>query len=84
VKIDRSFTHDLLDSSATASIVSGIIAMSKGLGMSVIAEGIETEEQLEALGRLGCEGFQGFYESRPLPPDLFERRYLADGTQAED
>ena len=78
VKIDRSFTHDLLDSSATASIVSGIIAMSKGLGMSVIAEGIETEEQLEAMGRLGCEGFQGYYESRPLPPDLFERRYLAD------
>ena len=84
VKIDRSFTLDLLGGGATASIVSGIIAMSKGLGMSVIAEGIETEEQLEALGRLGCEGFQGFYESRPLPPDLFERRYLADGTQAED
>jgi diguanylate cyclase (GGDEF)-like protein/PAS domain S-box-containing protein len=78
VKIDRSFTHDLLASSATASIVSGIIAMSKGLGMSVIAEGIETEEQLEALGRLGCEGYQGYYESRPLPPDLFERQYLAD------
>jgi len=79
VKIDRSFTLDLLDSSATASIVSGIIAMSKGLGMHVIAEGIETGEQLEALGRLGCEGFQGFFESRPLPPDLFERRYLAGG-----
>jgi len=77
VKIDRSFTLDLLGSNATASIVSGIIAMSKGLGMHVIAEGIETGEQLEALSRLGCEGFQGYYESRPLPPDLFERRYLA-------
>jgi diguanylate cyclase (GGDEF)-like protein/PAS domain S-box-containing protein len=84
VKIDRSFTRDLLGSSATASIVSGIIAMSKGLGIYVIAEGIETEEQLEALGRLGCEGFQGYYESRPLPPDLFERRYLADDPSDED
>ena len=80
VKIDRSFTLDLLGSDATASIVSGIIAMSKGLGMYVIAEGIETEDQLRALDRLGCEGFQGHYESRPLPPELFERRYLADRT----
>jgi len=79
VKIDRSFTLDLLDSRTTASIVSGIIAMSKGLGMRVIAEGIETGEQLEALMRLGCEGFQGYYESRPLPPDQFERRYLSVG-----
>lgn len=78
VKIDRSFTLDLLRSDTTDSIVSGIIAMSKGLGMAVIAEGVETEAHLEALCRFGCDGYQGFYASRPIPAELFEQRYLAE------
>jgi diguanylate cyclase (GGDEF)-like protein/PAS domain S-box-containing protein len=69
LKIDRSFVNDL---GASSVIVDAIIRISSAMGMSVIAEGIETAEQLERLRSLGCRFIQGFLVSRPVPPDQLE------------
>ena len=52
------------------------------MGLSVIAEGVETEEQREFLDRLGCHAFQGFLFSRPLPVEEFERLWLGSAATA--
>ena len=54
------------------SLVTAILAMARGLGMPVIAEGVETIEQLEWLKRAGCDMVQGYYYSRPVPADEIE------------
>jgi diguanylate cyclase (GGDEF)-like protein/PAS domain S-box-containing protein len=67
IKIDRSFIHDLdghMNNGST--IVAGIAAMAKGLKLKVVAEGVETREQLEYLQMLGCDTYQGFFYSRPV------------------
>ena len=51
-------------------LVSTIIAMSKSLGKKVVAEGVETKEQLQQLTELGCDYIQGYYFSKPLPSEL--------------
>ena len=65
VKIDQSFVHDLVTDGADASIVRAIIGMGKSLQMQVVAEGVETREQLEFLQQHGCSGGQGFYFGHP-------------------
>ena len=67
LKIDQSFTHQITQGKRQATIVETIIAMARNLGMGVIAEGVETEEQLEFLIKQDCHQFQGYYFSRPLP-----------------
>jgi diguanylate cyclase (GGDEF)-like protein/PAS domain S-box-containing protein len=67
LKIDRSFVEHVNDNPADRAIVSAILAMAQSLGLRVVAEGVETAAQLEALSRLGCEVAQGFFFSRPLP-----------------
>ncbi|MGM0630187.1 MAG: EAL domain-containing protein [Pseudomonadota bacterium] len=69
LKIDQSFVFDLSSSndSNDTAIVQTIIILGKSLGMDVIAEGIETEEQLKKLEELGCHQFQGYYFARPEP-----------------
>jgi EAL domain-containing protein (putative c-di-GMP-specific phosphodiesterase class I)/DNA-binding NarL/FixJ family response regulator len=67
VKIDRSFIKHLDSSPTDEAIVAAIFAMARSLGLRVIAEGVETQGQLEVLGRHGCDTAQGFYFSRPLP-----------------
>ena len=69
LKIDRSFIHDLNTHQSGATIVAGITAMAKGLKLGVVAEGVETEEQLTYLRNLGCDAYQGFYYSRPITAD---------------
>jgi diguanylate cyclase (GGDEF)-like protein len=69
LKIDRSFVAELGKSRRDAAIVSAIAEMSRALGARVVAEGVETEDQLAGARKLGCELAQGFLFSRPLPPD---------------
>lgn len=69
VKIDRSFLKDIPQARADAAITSAIITLAHELGHRVIAEGVETAEQLAFLDEHACDGVQGFYLSRPLPAD---------------
>ena len=72
LKIDRSFVTPLGESHDAEAIVTSIIAMAHAVDLTVIAEGVETERQLDVLQRLGCDQAQGFYFGRPIPaPDLF-------------
>jgi EAL domain-containing protein (putative c-di-GMP-specific phosphodiesterase class I) len=73
LKIDQSFVRDIADDPDNAAIVSAIIALAHNLRLEVIAEGVETEAQLSYLRERGCDQIQGFYFSRPLPPDAFIR-----------
>ncbi|WP_343218253.1 MULTISPECIES: EAL domain-containing protein [unclassified Halomonas] len=77
VKIDRSFIHELTNSSDDAAIVQGIISMAHHLGLSVVAEGVETHEQHQRLLSYHCDGFQGFGLARPMPLAELERLLAA-------
>jgi EAL domain-containing protein (putative c-di-GMP-specific phosphodiesterase class I) len=72
LKIDRSFVEEVTVDESNAAIVGTIIAMAAHLGLEVIAEGVETKEQLDFLRKSGCKRYQGYYFSRPLPVDQFE------------
>ena len=67
IKIDKSFINDICTNHEDNILVSTIIAMSKALGKEVVAEGVETKEQLQLLIELGCDYIQGYYFSKPLP-----------------
>ncbi|GAB5489399.1 MAG: hypothetical protein Pars2KO_29690 [Parasphingorhabdus sp.] len=72
LKIDSGLTSDISGSEKDQVVVRSIIDMAKSLGLAVIAEGVETEAQLETLTLQGCEYFQGFLRSGPLTPEDFE------------
>lgn len=76
LKIDRIFVHDLPGNSDSVAIVTAIIALGNSLGLTVVAEGIETEDQFNCLSKLGCHQLQGFLFSRPLPADQFLKLVL--------
>jgi EAL domain-containing protein (putative c-di-GMP-specific phosphodiesterase class I) len=67
LKIDRSFVKDMAHEAGAATIVRTIIEMARALGCTVVAEGVETEEQAAFLRRLRCEQAQGFLFARPMP-----------------
>ena len=72
IKIDQSFVHDIATDPNDAAIVQTIIAMSEALGLSVIAEGVETEAQREFLDLRGCHAFQGFLFGKPMTVKQFK------------
>lgn len=72
LKIDQSFVRDMTLGSNDLALSEAIIVMAHKLGLKVIAEGVETEEQKDLLAAAGCDYLQGFYYSRPVPPEAFE------------
>jgi diguanylate cyclase (GGDEF)-like protein len=77
LKIDKSFVATL-DTDREAPIVVAVVALARGLGLEVVAEGVETTEQLERLRELGCDEMQGFLFSRPVPPQIFEQLLMLE------
>ena len=79
LKLDRAFISRLVSEPGDTAIVGAVTEMAKALGLEVVAEGVETEEQLERIGDLGCRFAQGFLFSRPLPrselTELLERSW---------
>ena len=71
LKIDQSFVRQISTGGDDTIIVTAIIALAHSLGLRVIAEGVETAEELAFLGAHHCEEVQGYYFSRPVPPDQF-------------
>src|SRR6201999_1693186 len=69
LKIDRAFVRDMASDANDAAIVRAIVGVAKSLGLMLVAEGIESAEQLDCLRRLGCECGQGFLVSPPLAPE---------------
>jgi len=75
LKIDRSFIARMLSSAGDAAIVAAIIRLGHTLGLSTVAEGVETDEQLVALRSLGCDAAQGFLWSEAVRPERFRQRW---------
>ena len=69
LKIDRSFINDMTTDPADRELVNASIAMAHGLGLKVVAEGVETEEQANSLKIMNCDYVQGYYFSKPITPD---------------
>jgi EAL domain-containing protein (putative c-di-GMP-specific phosphodiesterase class I) len=67
LKIDQSFVRNITTESRSAAIAQATIALAHGLSLVVIAEGVETEEQLAFLAAIGCDEVQGYLFSRPVP-----------------
>lgn len=73
LKIDKSFIRDLLVDVNGGAIVQAVISLGHAMGLSVIAEGVEREQERNFLATMGCHAFQGYLFSRPVAPDDFER-----------
>lgn len=77
LKIDRSFVSRLEEGGQHTALVNGIIGLAHGLGMTVVAEGVETEDQWHILADLGCDSFQGFFFAEPMRADDLAHRITA-------
>lgn len=74
LKIDRNFLSEFMESDKGRKIIAHTISMSHDIGLDIIAEGVETNEQAQFLSRCGCDIAQGFYYSRPINVEEFDRR----------
>lgn len=77
LKIDRSFVMEIKGPEDRAAIITAIVAMAHSLGLSVVAEGVETDPQRAFLKAEGCDEFQGYLKSKPVPAEEFEAAFLA-------
>ena len=82
LKIDRSFVDDVTENPEDAAIVRAILAMAHSLNIKVVAEGVETEKQLQFLKEAGCDGAQGFHIGRPMPSPEFAEQFLKSDRKA--
>ncbi len=82
IKMDRSFVNGINDNSARHAIAEGLMVTARGLGLGVIAEGIETEAEAQTLQDLGCRLAQGYFYARPLPIGEF-RAWVREGMLSE-
>ncbi|MBF2084192.1 EAL domain-containing protein [Thermoleptolyngbya sp. C42_A2020_037] len=78
LKIDQSFVRDAPHNSSDVAIANTVVALGRGLGLKVLAEGVETAEQVEFLRSIQCDFAQGYYFSRPLPPEAIAPLLAAD------
>ena len=77
VKVDRSFVEGMSSDSTDRELVAAVVGMGRALKLWVVAEGIETPEQAEALRELGCDVGQGFLFARPLPAEEIDELLAA-------
>jgi diguanylate cyclase (GGDEF)-like protein len=77
VKIDQGFIQDMEEIAQSRAIIKAIVGLAKGLDIAILAEGVETEKQMDMLKRTGCEQIQGFAISRPAPIEAF-RAFTSD------
>lgn len=76
LKIDKSFIRNISSDHQNASIVKAVISLAHSLNLNVVGEGVETEEEYEYLGRMGCNEIQGYYRGRPVPAQKFSQAYF--------
>ncbi len=76
LKLDMDFIHETQNDEKSRMILQSMLTLTQGLKIDVIAEGVETRQQLFMLEDMGCMVYQGFYFSRPIPVEQFEERYL--------
>lgn len=76
VKIDREFLRETENAKRSKDILEVIISLSKKMNMTVVAEGVETLQQVNMLANMGCEIFQGYYFSKPISVEEFEKKYM--------
>ena len=71
IKIDRAFVHGRLNDAADLAVIRAIVELGHDLGLRVVAEGVENQQEADALRRIGCDEFQGFLYARPMPSEEF-------------
>jgi EAL domain-containing protein (putative c-di-GMP-specific phosphodiesterase class I) len=76
LKIDRAFVSDITENPEDAAIARAILAMAHSLNLKTVAEGVETEKQLEFLREIGCDEVQGYYLAKPLPAQEFADQFV--------
>lgn len=79
VKIDKSFVDEIVTSRAARAIVQAVVGLGTALDMGVVAEGIETEEQMRLLVASGCTHLQGYLFSRPITADMIGKMLTEGG-----